>query len=210
MSKYLDDVRTQELIDETKRRLDTKVDKSSSPYIAGGSVTFENLPAATVTNCGLVYNITNDFETTADFIEGAGIKCNSGTDVAIVKVPNSDPAVYKYNIFSGNAVIESITTSELETMWKDDGTIILSIAGTPITSPSAQTVASGSSLTVNVDSASGVISVASSDTDTATASISGDVITISGVAAGDATITVTAAEAVTTKKAEFVINLTVS
>ena len=124
-SKYLDETRAQELINETKRRLALKVDKSSSPYIPGGSIVFASLPAASEATSGMVYNITNGFTTTADFVEGAGIKCTAGTDVAIVKIPNTNPAQYKYNIFSGNAEPEILTASELASMWKDPASLTL-------------------------------------------------------------------------------------
>ena len=52
-----------------------------------GSITFENLPTPVTTgdnkNVGYLYNITNDFTTTADFVEGAGIPCKAGSEVYI-------------------------------------------------------------------------------------------------------------------------------
>lgn len=54
-------------------------------YIAKGSKAFAELPSTrTADMVGFVYNVTNDFTTTADFIEGAGKKYPAGTNVVIV------------------------------------------------------------------------------------------------------------------------------
>lgn len=54
-------------------------------YVAKGSVAFANLPAVrTADMVGYVYNVTDNFTTTADFIEGAGKKYPAGTNVVIV------------------------------------------------------------------------------------------------------------------------------
>lgn len=54
-------------------------------YVAKGSIAFASLPAVrTADMVGFVYNVTDDFTTTADFIEGAGKKYPAGTNVVIV------------------------------------------------------------------------------------------------------------------------------
>lgn len=54
-------------------------------YVAKGSTTFANLPSTrTADMVGYVYNVTDNFTTTADFIEGAGKKYPAGTNVVIV------------------------------------------------------------------------------------------------------------------------------
>jgi len=54
-------------------------------YIAKGSKAFAELPSTrTADMVGYVYNVTDDFTTTADFIEGAGKKYPAGTNVVIV------------------------------------------------------------------------------------------------------------------------------
>ena len=54
-------------------------------YIAKGSKAFANLPAVRSADMvGFVYNVTDNFTTTADFIEGAGKKYPAGTNVVIV------------------------------------------------------------------------------------------------------------------------------
>ena len=56
-------------------------------YKAKGSLAFASLTSALLVgaNLGNVYNITDDFVTTADFLEGAGKKHTAGTNVAIVE-----------------------------------------------------------------------------------------------------------------------------
>ena len=55
-------------------------------YVFRGSVTFANLPSTiTKSMIGYVYNVTDDFTTTADFVEGAGKKYHAGVNVAICK-----------------------------------------------------------------------------------------------------------------------------
>lgn len=203
--KIMDDHRTQELIDEIKERLDTKVDKTDTPYKPGGSIPFANLPALVAENTGYVYNISDSFETTSDFIDGEGIKCDAGTDVAIVSVPPVAPATeptYMYNLFGGSSVMESITQQELEEMWKDAGEITLD--------NDTVTVATGATETVEITKATGTVTVESGNTDVATASVSGTTITIEGVATGNVDVTVTSASSATNRKATATITVTVS
>ena len=67
-----------------------------------GSTLFANLPAATVARVGFVYNVTDAFTTTSDFIEGAGHDYPAGTDVAIVNNGDSTTPSYKYDVYTGN------------------------------------------------------------------------------------------------------------
>lgn len=66
-------------------------------YRPGGSKMFEELPEASAETLGYVYNVTNDFITTADFVEGAGKDYTAGTDVGVVEVSEGE---YKYNVFA--------------------------------------------------------------------------------------------------------------
>lgn len=72
--------------------------KISSTYKAKGSVTFANLPALSSDKEGFVYNITDSFVTTSDFVEGAGISYPAGTNVVII---NTTGTTYKYDVLSG-------------------------------------------------------------------------------------------------------------
>lgn len=190
--KYLDSQIMQELISNLKTRLGQKIDKNSGVYQAGGSYSFANLPAAGASNVGLVYNITDDFTTTADFIEGAGVEVGPGTDVAVV-MTSVDPPAYGYNLFGRSEEVEDITHEEYEEMWKDPG--VLELSGDDVLINAINGTA-----TVTVTSASGVVTAESSDTDIATVSVSGTTITITAVDFGSATITVTSASSATNRK----------
>ena len=65
--------------------------KLSSVYKIKGSLAFASLTSALLVkaNEGNVYNITDDFTTTADFIEGAGKKHTAGSNVVIVEATAS-------------------------------------------------------------------------------------------------------------------------
>lgn len=80
----------------TKQEVDSKI---SSAYKAAGSVAFADLPDADEAHVGYVYNITQKFTTTEDFVEGAGQKHSAGTNVVIV-VGEAD-GEYKYDVLSG-------------------------------------------------------------------------------------------------------------
>ena len=103
-SKYSDDVIIQNLINYVQGSLDDKVDKETFPYTNGGSFSFEHVPAPSIQTLGKVYNIIDDFITTNDFVEGPDIPCMAGTDIAVVRITNSSPVEYKYNIFGGSVV----------------------------------------------------------------------------------------------------------
>lgn len=67
-----------------------------------GSTAFANLPEATAVRVGYVYNVTDAFTTTSDFIEGAGHSYPAGTDVAIVNNGDDQTPSYKYDVYTGN------------------------------------------------------------------------------------------------------------
>lgn len=71
-----------------------------SVYRPAGSVAFANLPEASAANLGKVYNITDDFTSTASFVEGAGKSYKAGADVGVVSVEEDGNTVYKYNVFA--------------------------------------------------------------------------------------------------------------
>lgn len=71
----------------------------TATYKASGTIAFASLPTLTAANMGKVYNITNGFTTTADFVEGAGKVYGPGANVAII-LASSDPDVYKYDVMA--------------------------------------------------------------------------------------------------------------
>ena len=82
-------------------------------YYPAGSTAFEDLPAASEANAGAVYNITDGFTTTADFLEGAGISYPAGTNISVVK----DGEDYKYDVYVGS--LGNLTTEELTEMLEE-------------------------------------------------------------------------------------------
>lgn len=96
-------------------------------YVAKGSRAFADLPSVrTKDMVGYVYNVTNGFTTTADFIEGAGKKYKAGTNVVIVDattiaynevtpVGTENPSEEGwYELVEGNYVLSADTTVDSE------------------------------------------------------------------------------------------------
>lgn len=93
----------------------------SSAYKAAGSVAFEDLPELIAANESKVYNITNDFTTDADFVEGAGNNYRAGTNVVIIEVAEGE-FMYDVLAMSLNGVvmeedISEFTTDEITSIW---------------------------------------------------------------------------------------------
>ena len=81
---------------QTATQVNTAIDnKISSTYKAKGSVAFANLPALDASREGFVYNITDSFTTTSDFVEGAGKEYPAGTNIVII---NTTGDTYKYDV----------------------------------------------------------------------------------------------------------------
>ncbi len=95
--------------------------KVASAYKAGGSAAFAGLPAADEAHLGLVYNVTDKFITTDDFIEGAGKKHPAGTNVAVVAVADGESTGYKYDVLAGFVDLSGyVQTSDLETVTEEE------------------------------------------------------------------------------------------
>lgn len=85
--------------------------KVSSTYKAGGSVAFADLPELTEANLGLVVNVTDEFTTTDDFIEGEGKQHPAGTNVVVAKSGEE----YKYDVLAGFVDLSGcVMTSDLK------------------------------------------------------------------------------------------------
>ena len=106
---------------EVEAAIDAKI---TSAYRASGSVAFASLPALTSANANKVYNITDGFTTTADFMEGAGKVYGPGANVAIV-LASSDPDVYKYDVMADfvdlsgyleASDVTNVTNAQIDTM----------------------------------------------------------------------------------------------
>lgn len=80
-------------------------------YTPKGTVAFANLPALANCNIGWVYNISDSFTTTSDFIEGSGIVKEAGTNVAIIDSDGN--GTKKYDILSGAVDLSGYQTKNL-------------------------------------------------------------------------------------------------
>ena len=82
----------------TKDYVDTVAVGALKP---SGSVAFANLPALAAGVLNNLYNVTDAFTTTSDFVEGAGIEYPAGTNVAIINVGTDQSPTYKYDAMPG-------------------------------------------------------------------------------------------------------------
>ena len=72
---------------ELMTAIGTKFKALNGAYVIRGNSTFANLPTVlTAAMNGYVYNVTDDFTTTSDFVEGAGKKYPAGTNVVIANI----------------------------------------------------------------------------------------------------------------------------
>ena len=93
----------------TKQQTDDKISAAiSSVYKPAGSTTFAALPAPAANVLGNVYNVTDAFTTTDQFVEGAGKSYPAGTNVAIVLVGED----YKYDVLSGMVDLSNYSTTD--------------------------------------------------------------------------------------------------
>lgn len=97
--------------------------KISSAYKAKGSTVFANLPALSETEEGNVYNVTDAFTTTDDFVEGKGQKHAAGANVVCIEVSDG---VFKWDVLEGfidtsvfvkHSDIETVTEAEIDAMF---------------------------------------------------------------------------------------------
>lgn len=97
MANFVSYANATDLMTEIGNKLATKADQGA--YIFRGSVTFANLPATlTKSMTGYTYNVTDDFTTTADFIDGAGKTYPAGTDVTVANVGTDLVPDMKWNV----------------------------------------------------------------------------------------------------------------
>ena len=93
----------------TKQQTEDKISAAiSSVYKPAGSTTFAALPAPAANILGNVYNVTDAFTTTDQFVEGAGKSYPAGTNVAVVLVGED----YKYDVLSGMVDLSNYSTTD--------------------------------------------------------------------------------------------------
>ena len=93
---------TNDLNYQTDTEVDDKIASAiSATYIPKGSCTFATLPTLVKAHKGWVYNVSDAFTTTADFVERAGKSYPSGTNVAVVEVTVGTTVSYMYDVLAG-------------------------------------------------------------------------------------------------------------
>lgn len=89
----------------TKTQIDATI---SSVYKPAGSVAFASLPTLSASVLGNVYNVTDAFTTTSDFVEGAGKSYPAGTNVVVVDAGSN---TYKFDVLSGFVDLSNYATT---------------------------------------------------------------------------------------------------
>ena len=98
----------------------------SNVYKAQGSVAFASLPTLSSSIEGYVYNVSDSFTTTSDFVEGSGVTYPAGTNVVCI---NTSGTTYKWDVLAGtidtSAFLTASSTNTLtnKTIDADDNTI---------------------------------------------------------------------------------------
>lgn len=82
--------------------------KVSSVYKPGGSIAFASLPELSASVLGMVYNVTDAFTTTADFVDGSGKKYPAGTNVVVVDAGSGS---YKFDVLAGFVDLSGYATT---------------------------------------------------------------------------------------------------
>lgn len=120
----------------TEQYVDNKL---AGVYTPAGSVAFASLPSPSASNLGYVYNVTDAFTTTADFVEGAGNSYPAGTNVVVVNTAASGQSpVYKYDVLAGFVDVSGflqtskVVTGETLTGTVDGSNVTFSIANSPL------------------------------------------------------------------------------
>lgn len=112
-----------------KSAIDTAI---SSTYKASGSVAFASLPTLSSSIKGNVYNVTDAFTTTADFVEGAGHSYPAGTNVVCI---NTTGSTYKWDVLAGFVDLSGYqtllsATNKLNADYISDGTTNKTVTAT--------------------------------------------------------------------------------
>lgn len=82
--------------------------KVSSVYKPGGSIAFASLPELSASVLGMVYNVTDAFTATADFVDGSGKKYPAGTNVVVVDAGSGS---YKFDVLAGFVDLSGYATT---------------------------------------------------------------------------------------------------
>lgn len=113
-----------EQVSAAKSALEATINtKISTAYKVKGSIAFASLPTPAKAEEGNVYNVTDAFTTTANFIEGAGKKYPAGANVVCVEASSG---TYKFDVLAGfidsdsfvkNTDIVAVTEGEINALF---------------------------------------------------------------------------------------------
>lgn len=129
----------------------------SCVYKAAGTVAFANKPALSSSIEGNVYNISDSFTTTSDFVEGSGNTYPAGTNIVCINTASSGQTpVYKWDVLAGFVDLSGyqpllVSGTNLKTI---NSTSLLGSGDIAITGLPSQTSQSGKFLTTDGSSAS--------------------------------------------------------
>lgn len=87
-----------------------------------GTCKFAALPTPSVDVLGNVYNIEDDFVTTASFVEGADMSCTKGADVAVISLTDAESGetVYKFDLLNASADLQGYVSQVQLTKLSDE------------------------------------------------------------------------------------------
>lgn len=106
-----EDTGTNDTIKGAKKYADTQIAAQvASAYKAAGSVDFASLPALSATEEGKVYNVTDAFSTTENFIEGAGKSYPAGTNVVCI---DTGDETFKWDVLAGMVDLSAYDTAKV-------------------------------------------------------------------------------------------------
>ena len=93
---------TKDVNDLTYYYTKTQVDGIiSAVYKPAGTVAFASLPTLSASVLGNVYNVSDAFTTTSDFVEGSGKSYPAGTNVVVVDTSATSTPSYKFDVLAG-------------------------------------------------------------------------------------------------------------
>ena len=86
-----------------------KLKALSGAYVVKGNIAFASLPSPlTAVMNGYVYNVTDAFTTTADFVEGAGKVYPANTNVVIVNLGTAETPNMKFDVLGSFVDVSGI------------------------------------------------------------------------------------------------------
>ena len=157
----------------TKTEVDGMI---SSVYKPAGSVAFASLPTLAAGVLGNVYNVTDAFTTTSDFVEGSGKSYPAGTNVVVVNTGTTASPIYKFDVLAGFVDLSGyVPTSRKINNKALTGNITLSASDVGAL-PDSTTIPQGTVKSVRVQAGTGL----SSSTSTAQTETLNTTISIAG------------------------------